>query len=276
MILAIFCACTFKSEKNKWVNEPNEVKYSRDREKAIWGHVLRGNDPALYYGTPLYEVANAIAKHDSAEVKRLLEGKPLAVINLQDEKFLQPLNIFAIWNQDFNSLKVLTKLGADPNLQSKSGRSAMLEAAGNAQVGDDNRYLKYLIKNGGDVNAVSKAKNTMNRTPLIAASHYKLENVKLLIEAGADPLYYYNYNDAFNTKQSALEVALGDRHIDIVNYLIFEQGVDYNIVLKSYGKGIKPRTIVTYLNEMDFPVGSENYQQKMKLVKYLKEKGVNF
>jgi len=275
-MIPFLVACTLTSQKKKWAKEPYEIKYSKDREKAIWGHVLRGNDPALYYGTPLYEVANAIVKHDSAEVRRLLKGIPLSVINIQDEKFLQPINLFAIGNENFDALKILTELGADPNLQSENGYSAMLKAAAATQLYDDNRYLKYLISNGGDVNAVSKAKNSMDRTPLIAASHYKFENVKLLIEAGADPHYAYSYNDSFNTKQSVLGVALGDRHIDIVNYLIFEQGVDYNIVIKSYGKGIKPRTIVTYLDEMNFPQGSEKYQQKMKLVNYLKERGVIF
>jgi len=96
------------NQKKRWVKESYEIKYSKDREKAIWGHVLRGDDPALFYGTPLYEAAEAITKHNSDKVSKLLQGKPLSVINLQDEKFLQPLNIFAIRNQDFNSLKVLT------------------------------------------------------------------------------------------------------------------------------------------------------------------------
>ena len=276
-VVVFLVGCSFKSEKKKWAKEPFETKYSKEREKAIWGHVLRGDDPALFYGTPLYDAAEAITNHNSDKVRKLLQGKPLSVINLQDEKYLQPLNVFAIWNQDFNSLKVLTELGADPNLQSKSGRSAMIEAAGNAQVGDDNRYLKYLIANGGDVNAVSKAENVMNRTPLIAASRYKLENVKLLVEAGANPNYIYRYNDKDNTIESGLHVALRSNRIDIVNYLIFEQGVDYNIITKPpFRKGGAPTTIATYLRGLNFSQGSDKYQQKMKLVNYLKEKGVVF
>jgi hypothetical protein len=278
LLFALFCACATNSEKKKWAKEPYKIKYSKDREKAIWGHILRGDDPALYYGTPLYEAAEAITKHDSDKVRKLLQGKPLSVINLQDEKFLQPLNVFAIWNQDFNSLKVLTELGADPNLQSKSGRSAMLEAAGNTGVGNDNRYLKYLIANGGDVNAVSKAENTVDRTPFMAATNsYKLENVKLLVEAGANPHYIYRYNDKDNTIESALHIALRNHDIDIVNYLIFEQGMDYNIITRPpFRKGGKPTTIATYLRGLNFPQGSEKYQQKVKLINYLKEKGVVF
>ena len=153
----------------------------------------------------------------------------------------------------------------------------MLMAASAAQMYDDNHYLKFLIANGGDVNAVSKAENTMVRTPLIAASQYKLENVKLLIAAGANPNYTYRYNDKDSTITSALSAAALMDNIDVVNYLIFEQGIDYNTLTKpSFKKGGEPWTIANSLRHMVFPLGSEKYQQKMKLVNYLKEHGIDY
>ena len=126
-------------------------------------------------------------------------------------------------------------------------------------------------------NKASKAENVMDRTPLMAASRYKLENVKLLVEAGANPNYIYRYNSKYGTIESALHVALSSHRIDIVNYLIFEQGVDYNIITRPpFQKGGEPSTIANYLRDMYFPQGSVEYQQKMKLVNYLKEKGFNF
>jgi hypothetical protein len=277
LFLLFACACTSKNEKEKekWAKEPAEIKYSKEREKEVWGHVLYNTDPALFYGTPVYEAAVAISNKDSEKLNEFFKDKDKSLVDFQEKGGLQPLNVFAIEHEDFNSLKVLTELGADPNIQSKRGVSAMLLAANVTQRYDDNRYLKYLIGNGGDVNAKTKALKQYDKTPLIAAAHYKLENVKLLIEAGADPHYVY-YGDK-GYKDSALHTALQNSKIDIVNYLIFEQGVDYNIIYEPpFKKGMEAWTIARSLRNMLFPLDSEEYKQKMKLVNYLKEQGIDY
>eukprot|EP01029_Cantina_marsupialis_P005669 TRINITY_DN1618_c0_g1_i1.p2 TRINITY_DN1618_c0_g1~~TRINITY_DN1618_c0_g1_i1.p2 ORF type:complete len:306 (+),score=30.59 TRINITY_DN1618_c0_g1_i1:5649-6566(+) len=279
ILLTFFlCACTAKNnEKDIWAGQPTEIKYSKEREKEVWGHVLYNTDPAIFYGTPVYEAALAIKEKESEKLKRILTGKPDSILNYQEEKGKQTLNMFAIRHNDLNSLKVLTELGADPNIQSKRGVSAFFLATEVAQGFDDNNFLKYLIKHGGDVNAVSHCKEKYDITPLIIASDYKLENVKMLIEAGADPHYVYYYKGNGGYKQSALHAAVLNNRIDIVNYLIFEQGVDYCILEAPPTKERKtPWTIVNRLRSMVFPLDSKEYQQKMKLVAYLKERGLDY
>jgi len=279
ILFTIFlCACTSENKKDTWANQPHEIKYSKKLEKEVWGHVLYNTDPALFYGTPVYDAALAIKANDSDRLKDILKDKPVSTLNYQEEKGKQTLNLFAIRHKDLNSLMVLTELGADPNVQSKRGVSAFLLAANVAQRFDDNSYLKYLIENGGDVNAVSKLKKNHDRTPLIAAAAYQLKNVKLLVEAGADPHYIHYYNkELARFKQSALHRAVLHRRIDIVNYLIFEKGVDYCILEEApKGKRKTPWTIANQIRSMVFPLESEEYKQKMKLVKYLKERGLDY
>jgi hypothetical protein len=277
LFLLFACTCTSKNEKEKekWAKEPAEIKYSKEREKEVWGHVLYNTDPALFYGTPVYEAAVAISNKDSEKLNEFFKDKDKSLVDFQEKGGLQPLNVFAIEHEDFNSLKVLTELGADPNIQSKRGVSAMLLAANVTQRYDDNHYLKYLTGNGGDVNAKTKALKQYDKTPLIAAARYKLENVKLLVEAGTDPHYVY-YGDK-GYKDSALHTALQNSKIDIVNYLIFEQGVDYNTIYEPpFKKGMEAWTIARSLRNMLFPLDSEEYKQKMKLVNYLKEQGIDY
>lgn len=89
----------------------------------------------------------------------------------------------AIKENDLNALKILLKSGADPSAKLDDyGRMAFMLAAANGYV----EILKFLVKNGADINATSD----YNRTALIlAARNGHLEVVKILLENGADPNY---------------------------------------------------------------------------------------
>ena len=103
--------------------------------------------------------------------------------------------------------------------------------------------MKYLLENGGNPNAEST--NHAYRTPLITTSISNLENVKLLVEAGVD----YNYlKDFIGIVESPLHTAASSKNIHIVNYYIFEKGVDYKTLNKpSKREGIPPYSILTKL-----------------------------
>lgn len=61
LLVVTFCSCTSKAEKDKWAKETPEIKYSEERQNEVWGKILRGNNPALYYGTPLYDLAETLS-----------------------------------------------------------------------------------------------------------------------------------------------------------------------------------------------------------------------
>jgi uncharacterized protein len=132
---------------------------------------------------------------DGADPNHLEEGK------------IHPL-IWTICAENVEGFEALLKAGADPNLGGTGsgwgdGRignpfsrvedtiiygemTALLIAASHP----DSRFLKLAIQYGGDVNLKAKVPEkgiSVPRTPVInAAYHGLLENVKILVEAGAD------------------------------------------------------------------------------------------
>ena len=71
---------------------------------------------------------------------------------------------------------------------------------------------------------------------------------------------------------------MGHKRIDIVNYLIFEAKVNFKNLKYSSNSKYNPDEylILGYLRYMTFDLNSEKYQQKMKLIKYLSEQGLDY
>jgi hypothetical protein len=110
-------------QKDKWVKEPPEIKYSEQREKEVWGRILRANNPALYYGTPLYDLTKALSNYtfltDKKEIERLIDEIPQEYINYQDEKFGMTIGLFALWGNNKFVIPILLDRGLNPNLRAK-------------------------------------------------------------------------------------------------------------------------------------------------------------
>jgi ankyrin repeat protein len=235
----------------------------------IQNEKLLANDVRLYLNTPVWEVAQAIQKEDIVKIRTFLEGKPDSLLNYQEKLFGQSLLEWAVYTNHYPSVKVLAELGADPNLQSKNGTSAFIHAADKFETSE---YLKLLLKYGGDVNAVAKTNEVQHlRTPLMAAAFKRLESVKLLINAGANP----DFLDTINGMQSALLHAFYGDKIDIVKYLIMEVNVNYKRALGATIEG-DSLYVADFLRKMPYPLDSEQYKQKMEVVNFLKEKGIDY
>lgn len=144
---ALLVSCSLPSTKNKWANEPHDIKYSKKREMEVWGRVLRGKDPALFYGTPVQRIAEAIVSGENSIIKDELKKLSPKDVNYQEVKFNIPLNKFAIVHGNFEALKILTEHGADPNIPSSNGETAFTTSIGAAQNQGDNRYMIYEIFN---------------------------------------------------------------------------------------------------------------------------------
>jgi ankyrin repeat protein len=82
-----------------------------------------------------------------------------------------------------------------------------------ASVKGNKRAVKYLIKRGADINAVSE--NDFNQSPLLFAINFKqIETAKLLVKLGAD----VNQKDLFGVVP--LTCALEIQNRELVKYLI--------------------------------------------------------
>jgi hypothetical protein len=108
-----------------------------------------------------------------------------------------------------------------------------------------------------------------------------LMNVKILIKAGANPHFYkesYQENIDYTSYWSPLNTALTYGHINIVNYLIFEQKVDFRTLKYPSRSKFHPGEyqILHYLRDMPFELNTQDYRDKMKLVAYLKTQSLDY
>lgn len=162
-------------------------------------------------------------------------------------------------------------MGADPNIQSYDGTNAVIMSARKYESSD---FLKVLLHYGGSISNVFKCKDgTQYRlvgTPLIEAAENRLESVKLLIKAGADP--NYKTEDG----QTALSSACLFDRIDIAQFLMINCKVDFKSPVAKDIDG-NPVYIVNYFRTgMLFPLDSKDHKIKMELVAFMKKQGVDY
>ena len=237
---------------------------------------LLGNDIRLFEKSPVRELAKAVEREDTLEIKSIAKDNKIQ-IDYQEPKFGKTLLMLAVKNGSYPSTKVLVESGADPNLQDKyDGTSALMDACNYGTNWEtDPAILKLLLKNGGDPNATQQGPrpegNFTRVTPLIIAAGCCLEKVKLLVEAGAN----VNYISEFN--ESALESAFhgGQDKGDIVLYLLIDKNADFK---KSFGNTINGNEIriTNLLRNWLFPLDSEEYKKKMRIVDFLRERGEDY
>ena len=239
---------------------------------------LTADDYRLFLDTPIWELAKAVRDENVEEIQRLVKVKKVDM-NYQDPKYGQTLLILAVMKHHYNSFKVLLELGADPNKHNTyNGSSAIIEAAGIEKFeGDNTQFLKLLLTHGANPNdeeiGIRQEGNTTRNTPLMKACSDVYEGVspigkvKMLVEAGAN----INYRNEY--KSFALSLALLEHHYDVVLFLI-SKGAEYKqVISNTEGKDY-------YLwNELKFhllPLDSKRYRQKMEIVDFLKQQGIDY
>lgn len=239
---------------------------------------LSGKDYRLFQETPGWDLAKAVKEENIKEIIRIVDQKTVD-IDYQEPKFGNTLLMLTVGNQHYNSCKILLEMGADPNKHdSYTGSTALIDAAGieNYQ-GDNTRFLKLLLAHGADPNEEETGKrqegNTTRKNPLLFACSdvnqfvSPIAKVRVLVEAGAN----VNYKNEFN--MTPLRKSLINEHYDVVLYLI-RNGVNYKSVIsnvdgKDYYLWDELRLDLLYLD-------SEKYKQKMVLVNFLKEQGLDY
>ncbi len=138
----------------------------------------------------------------------------------------------------------------------------------------DSKYLKLLIEYGGDVNKEQKGSNPKGNdtkyTPLMIACDYGLfENVKVLIDAGAN----INYKNGYG--QAALQTAVITQRADVVLYLL-KKGAVYNETMNLSQNLSRNFYITDILRDWTFELGSEKYKKKMEIVDWLAQHGMSY
>ena len=161
----------------------------------------------------------AAVAHENLDVLQLLVDKGADVNSCTNYDLTTPL-MMAARNGDVNIATFLVEHGGNVNLKDKRGETALHQAINKYEQACD--VLRYLIKNGADVNA----RTNNNCTPLMIASKLDLVDVvSFLIEQGA------NTDLADKDGLTALHYAVGCYHPSCdhdVMRLFIANGADVN------------------------------------------------
>ena len=218
---------------------------------------LTGYDIELFEGTEVWKLAKAVKKEDTAKIKYLIRSTN---INFPEHTYGMTLLQWAVFNKLFLSAKTLLESGADPNIRSNDGESALILGAYEFETSD---YVKLLLKYGADVNAIADYKKSWHYTPLMSASSTRLESVKILVAAGANVNYETPSNNC-----AIVEAALAHK-IYIVRYLM----IDCHAEFKN-PPGVTDN-LLSHFNGMSFRPDSPEYKIEMELLEYMKQQGVD-
>jgi ankyrin repeat protein len=242
-----------------------------NRERIVDKTKLLGMDYRLFQGTPVWDLAKAVEDEDIQKITYLVQQEQLP-IDFQEERFGKTLLLIAVTREQYKSVKVLLELGADPNKKdTNNGTSPIIEASGRIGLSsDDPKVLKLLLQYGGDPNDEEVGErgkgNWLRRTPLAEASRYSLEKVKLLVEAGADVNHENEYS------RGPIRDAIISNKMDIVLYLLENGAMFDRPIFNNEGN---PRYICDVLITCLYPLDSQEYKDKMKVLSFLKQRGVD-
>lgn len=216
------------------------------------GLQLGGRTVEQTYEDPkVASLVNAAVDGHVAEVERLIAAG--ANPNTVGKDGTTPL-FWALNSKSTPGVEALLKAGADTGKVTPQSRgySSMALVSG----GNNPELLALLLRYKGDANGLNAA--TIKTKPLyLAAAQGRLQNVKLLLDAGAD----VNVHD--DTGLSAATVAAAMGEFEIVS-LLLDRGYTYDL-----GSLAKDTRIIKAFSTPDGPAW------KAKVIDKLKSKGVN-
>jgi ankyrin repeat protein len=254
-----------------------------NRNFPVSGDSFLGSDVRRFQTTKAWELAKAVEDNDLQEIKHQVIDLKVPVDTRDRINDFTPL-MFAVFNNNIQSVKALLDLGADPNLPNDSisdvGENSVILACRFSDISVE--ILKLLLKYGGNPNSTECGRNydiegdwTPARCSALSyaiSSFEKIEKIKFLVEAGADVnLYNSEYQDA-----PLMNAIVFDR-MDMALYLL-EHGADANCKFERFDKDGTPyyEDILSMLRECYFRLDSQEYKDKLKVIKILKDRGMDY
>lgn len=240
-----------------------------------------GMSPYIFRHTDAWDAANAIMRDDTSMLATELSKKP-QLKNLTDPYYGITLLSTAILNNKIKSTQKLLQSGFDPNYindeLNQDRCNPVVSAAKYESTSPE--ILELLMKYGGDPNSYQAYQQYDGKLvpfgmhAITYAAQNSLEHVKILLRYGAN----------INPPQGAFPVDLASVFdMEILLYLL-EHGADYTERFELYTvtKNGKPRDTIEYLNLADrlrlnvYPLDSKEYQYKLKVIDFLREKGIDY
>ncbi|WP_223496923.1 ankyrin repeat domain-containing protein [Stenotrophomonas indicatrix] len=182
-----------------------------------------------YFKGKALELAVASEQGDADTITRLVKDEGVDPDKVFARDAGIPLLAWPLRAKNLDGLRALLDNGANPNARAYKTVDGRRLGYNNAMVYaakmDDPRFLKLLLKHGGDPNTRNSAGETLLFQAFIAGNQW--ENVKLLIENGAN-INESNRGTA-DTVLSWYTTRGGFEHA----YWLLEHGADPTVMLKS-------------------------------------------
>jgi ankyrin repeat protein len=249
---------------------------------------LTVQDIEIFKETIAWELVQAVDENDVFEIKSILKQNP-KLVNFQDPIFETTALMWAVGAEKYESAKALLDNGANPNLISKTGTTALFRAISfswdDTEVNEDPKFVKLLLDYKADPNINYCSSKIEGQTdpiecgtsPLMHSVSRGLEKAKLLVNAGAS----LNYKT--ETGKTASTEALLMKDVNTAYFLIVEKKAKiadpyyfYDIIDDTIIDKEKPHYPVDLLLDWNFEIGSEDYNKKMMIVKEFQKQGVNY
>lgn len=241
-----------------------------NRETLVDKSELLGDDYRLFQNTPAWELAKAVEDENEDKINELI-NKDRKLLDYQEPIFGSTLLMLTIKNQQYKPFEVLLKNKANTKIHDTyEGSSALIEACSSKHY--DVKFAKLLLVYGANVNDVQVDIDNegKTRTPLMLASKTgNLNLVELLVKKGAD----LNYKNKHN--QSAFSESIMTSRYNVAYYLLVN-GIDYKTPIFFREEQGKEMFIVDILREEFLDLDTEEYEYKMKIVDFLKSKGIDY
>lgn len=239
-------------------------------------HEYLASDYRIFKDTPAWDLAKAVRNADTAEITYLVQEKKIP-IDFQDSIYGKSLLSLAVYHNNLKSVKKILELGANPNLYedtiNQQGTNPVIDACFfNEEISIE--ILKLLLDYGGDPNSVTKGVNDGHPyriTAMEAAATFgNTEKIKVLIDYGAD----VNFTPDRDYDTDPLLDALYTNKMRAALYLL-ENGAKFDKeYINPFSK--EKETILFILRKIDLPLDSEEYKFKLKIIDFLKEKGLDY
>lgn len=241
-----------------------------NRETMVDKSELLGDDYRLFQNTPAWELAKAIEDENEDKINELI-NKDRKLLDYQEPIFGSTLLMLTIKNQQYKSFEVLLKNKASTKIHDTyEGSSALIEACSSKHY--DVKFAKLLLEYGANVNDVQVDIDNegKTRTPLMLASKTgNLNLVELLVKKGAD----LNYKNKHN--QSAFSESIMTSRYNVAYYLLVN-GIDYKTPIFFREEQGKEMFLVDILREEFLDLDTKEYEYKMKIVDFIKSKGIDY
>lgn len=220
------------------------------------------------YTGKYHDLMEAVKEEHLTKIEQVVTADHLNLNYADSINGVSLLN-WCIFNEKEKSFEKLLQLGADPNWQDTASRFApvIVEAA---RLDNTSAFLRLAIQYKGNVNLLSRGRDgAEEQSPLFSAIYSKrMESVKALVERGAD------VNLAPDSMWTPLAETLLHDKMEMAYYLL-EHGADYTNLKFKTNLG-KELNILDFLRENQFSLNSDEYKTKMKIVAYIKAKGLDY